>query len=903
MVRYSISVTLAVQLVLAGLSMAAFPDCTKAPLASNTVCNAKASYLDRATALVSLMTTEEMINNTVNGSPGIPRLGLPPYQWWSEALHGVAYSPGVNFASSGDFSSATSFPMPILLGAAFDDPLINQVATVVSTEARAFNNYGRAGLDFWTPNINPFRDPRWGRGQETPGEDPFHLKSYVYQLITGLQGGIDPKYKRVVADCKHYAAYDMENSDGTDRYSFNAKVALQDLVSYYLPSFETCVRDAHVGSVICSYNAVNGVPSCANTYLLQTILRDTWGFDTYNGWVTSDCDAISNIYNNHHWSPTAQEAVAGALRAGTDLDCGTFYSKNLPSAFNQSLITNADLQKALINQYSSLIQLGYFDPASSQPYRSLGWSDVNTASSQALALTAAREGIVLLKNDGTLPLSSSIKKLALIGPWANATTQMQGNYNGRAPFLISPEQGATKAGYTVTFEYGTAINSGSTSGFAAAISAAKAADAIIYLGGIDESIESEGNDRTGIAWPGNQLELISQLGLLGKKFIVVQMGGGQVDDTELKANSSVNALLWAGYPGQSGGQAIFDIISGKVPPAGRLPVTQYPASYANQMRMTDMNLRPGTNNPGRTYMWYTDTPVYSFGFGMHYTTFNYAWQGTPPTSFHISKLLSNAPALNTNRTDTAPLATYSIAVTNTGKVTSDHVVLLFAKASGNGQSIQQLVAYTRLHGIAPGATQVAHLNLTLASLMTVDTNGNKWLNAGTYTLMADVNARLKLTVTLTGKNAQLQQWPTDPTTVAAPLDTSKQYHLIANGRQGCYRSGRQRFQFTPVKGKTNMYTISVPRGRSGCNTFIGASDCTAFSCTGVAGDDESGRQEWFVQPVPGQQGVYTVQVAGGRDTCGKYMGVASCSASDPNLVSIHSSNDASGHQEWVFSAV
>ncbi|KAG5715415.1 putative exo-1,4-beta-xylosidase bxlB, partial [Termitomyces sp. T112] len=468
----------------------AFPDCVNGPLKSNAVCNRTQDAATRAQALIALFTDDELMANTVNFSPGVSRLGLPGYQWWSEALHGLSTSPGtgVVFTPSGNFSSATSFPEPITLGSAFDDSLIKAVGDVISTEARAFNNFGMAGLDFFTPNINLFRDPRWGRGQETPGEDPFHISQYVLNLVDGLQGGIDPTpYFKIVADCKHYAAYDIENWEGNDRTSFNAVVTNQDLSEYYLPSFQSCVRDAKVGSIMCSYNSVNGIPSCANSYLLQTILRDFWGFND-DRWVTSDCDAVDNIFSTHHFTSTYAQAVADALKAGTDIDCGNTYAEHLPEAFNQSLITRADLEKALIRQYTSLVRLGYFDPPDVQPYRQLDWSDVNSPNAQQLAYQAAVEGIVLLKNDGTLPLDTSIKKLALIGPFANATTQMQGNYQGIAPFLISPLQGAMNAGYQATFVAGTTISDTSTAGFAAAVAAAQSADAVIFAGGIDGTV-------------------------------------------------------------------------------------------------------------------------------------------------------------------------------------------------------------------------------------------------------------------------------------------------------------------------------------------------------------------------------------------------------------------------------
>ncbi|KNZ75698.1 putative exo-1,4-beta-xylosidase bxlB, partial [Termitomyces sp. J132] len=438
---------------------------------------------------------------------------------------------------------ATSFPEPITLGSAFDDSLIKAVGDVISTEARAFNNFGMAGLDFFTPNINLFRDPRWGRGQETPGEDPFHISQYVLNLVDGLQGGIDPTpYFKIVADCKHYAAYDIENWEGNDRTSFNAVVTNQDLSEYYLPSFQSCVRDAKVGSIMCSYNSVNGIPSCANSYLLQTILRDFWGFND-DRWVTSDCDAVDNIFSTHHFTSTYAQAVADALKAGTDIDCGNTYAEHLPEALNQSLITRADLEKALIRQYTSLVRLGYFDPPDVQPYRQLDWSDVNSPNAQQLAYQAAVEGIVLLKNDGTLPLDTSIKKLALIGPFANATTQMQGNYQGIAPFLISPLQGAMNAGYQATFVAGTTISDTSTAGFAAAVAAAQSADAVIFAGGIDGTVENEGQDRTTIVWPGVQLDLIAALEAVGKPLVVLQFGGGQVDDSALKNNQTSSILM------------------------------------------------------------------------------------------------------------------------------------------------------------------------------------------------------------------------------------------------------------------------------------------------------------------------------------------------------------------------
>ncbi|TVY71522.1 putative exo-1,4-beta-xylosidase bxlB [Lachnellula suecica] len=579
-----------------GFTSATFPDCIKGPLVNNTVCNTKSDPYTRATALVALFTLAEKINNTGNASPGVPRIGLPAYQWWSEALHGVAYSPGVNFASSGNYSYATSFPQPITMGAAFDDELILAVATVVSTEARAFSNGNAGGLNYWTPNINPYRDPRWGRGQETPGEDPFHLSSYVNQLIIGLQGGLDAQpYKKVVATCKHYAGYDIENWQGHQRYGYNAIITSQDLREYYLPPFQQCARDSHAQSIMCSYNAVNGVPTCADEYLLQTILREYWGWTNEDQWVTSDCDAIHNIFSAHNYTKTAEEAVADALNAGTDLDCGTYSPLHLGDAYNQSLYNISTLDRSLIRRYASLVRLGYFYPPENQPYRQITFTEVSTTASQELALQAAEEGIVLLKNDGSLPLSSSVKTVALVGPLASATYQMQGNYQGAAPYLVSPCYAASQVWTATTCTEGVAVNNADVVGFPGAVTSASVADAIIYVSGIDNTIESEGSDRNNITWPGEQLELISQLAALKKPLVVVQMGT-QVDSSSLVSNPGVNSLLWAGYPGQDGGAAIMNIITGKTALAGRLPVTQYPANYVNEVPMTDMNLRPSASN-------------------------------------------------------------------------------------------------------------------------------------------------------------------------------------------------------------------------------------------------------------------------------------------------------------------
>ncbi|KAL4894939.1 putative exo-1,4-beta-xylosidase bxlB [Aspergillus ambiguus] len=741
------------------LAQSPFPDCEAGPLSKNAVCDTALDPVSRAAALVAAMTLEEKINNTQYEAPGVPRLGLPAYNWWSEALHGVAGSPGVHFSDSGNFSYATSFPSPIVLGATFDDDLVKRIATVVGTEGRAYGNAGHAGLDYWTPNINPYRDPRWGRGQETPGEDPFHTSQYVYHLIDGLQGGIGPENPRIVATCKHFAGYDLEDWEGNERYAFNAVISDQDLAEYYLPPFKTCTRDAKVDAVMCSYNAVNGIPTCADPWLLQTLLRDHWQWEDVGHWVTSDCGAIDNIYKDHRYVSDGAHAAAVALNAGTDLDCGTVFPQFLGSATMQGLLGNGTLDRALTRLYSSLVKLGYFDPADDQPYRSIGWDDVSTPYAERLAHTAAVEGIVLLKNDGTLPLKRN-GTVAIVGPYANATKQMQGNYEGTAPYIRTMLWGASQHGYNARFAPGTGIDSNSSSGFGQALDVARSSDIIIYAGGIDNDVEAEAHDRESIAWPGNQLDLIEQLSELKKPLVVVQFGGGQVDDSSILSNSGVNGLLWAGYPSQAGGAAVFDILTGKTAPAGRLPVTQYPADYVDLVPMTDMNLRPGPKTPGRTYRWY-DKAVLPFGYGNHYTTFDVSWKSKKYGPYNTASMMRQLSGASIAENTT--FETFSLRIHNTGKVTSDYVALVFLTTTDAGPKpypIKTLVGYQRVKAIRPGEIKFADIRVTVGAVARTSNNGDMVLYPGQYQLQVDVGKSYPTAnFAITGKEVVLDHFP------------------------------------------------------------------------------------------------------------------------------------------------
>ncbi|KAJ6059373.1 glycoside hydrolase superfamily [Penicillium canescens] len=732
------------------------PACQTKPLCSHQVCDTSWSIAERVSSLVNSLTLEEKILNVVDASAGSERLGLPSYEWWNEATHGVGSAPGVQFTSKpANFSYATSFPAPILTAASFDDALFRAIAN----EGRAFANHGFSGFDFWAPNINGFRDPRWGRGQETPGEDIFVVQSYIRNFVPGLQGD-DPEDKQVIATCKHFAVYDLE----TGRYGSNYTPTQQDLSDYFLAPFKTCVRDAGVGSVMCSYNAVSGIPACANEYLLEEVLRKHWNFTADYNYVVSDCGAVTDIWQYHNFTDTEEGAASVALNAGVDLECGSSYLKLNESLAEKQTLVHA-LDQALTRLYSALFTVGFFDGGK---YRDLDLSDVSTPAAQALAYEAAVEGMTLLKNDKLLPLGPShkFKSVAVVGPFANATTQMQGDYSGIAPFLVSPLEALEGYhGWEVNYAMGTAINDQNTTEFALALAAAEKFDLIIYLGGIDNSMEAETLDRTSLTWPRNQLDLITNLSKLSMPMIVVQFGGGQLDDSALLQNEGIQALVWAGYPSQSGGPALLDVLLGRRSPAGRLPVTQYPASYANGVSVFDINLRPNLNGsyPGRTCKWYTGKPVIPFGYGLHYTKFNFEWEEALDREYNIQQLMTSCQTITSGPiSDNTPFATVKARVKNVGHEASDYVSLLFLSSDNAGPTPRpnkSLVSYLRLHNITSGSEEVSDLPLTLGSLARADENGSLVIFPGHYKIALDIFESLTFEFSLQGYPAVIDTLP------------------------------------------------------------------------------------------------------------------------------------------------
>ncbi|CAN6478266.1 unnamed protein product [Victoria cruziana] len=541
-----------------------------ADTASFDFCDVSLGIDERAKDLVGRLTLEEKVGFLVNKAGSVSRLGIPAYEWWSEALHGVSYvGPGTHFSQL--VPGATSFPMVILSAATFNASLWEEMGKVVSTEARAMYNVGLAGLTYWSPNINIFRDPRWGRGQETPGEDPLLASKYAVHYVRGLQqtDGGDPNRLKVAACCKHYTAYDVDNWKGIQRYTFDAQVTKQDMDDTFQPPFKSCVIEGQVASVMCSYNKVNGVPTCADPDLLAGTVRGDWKLD---GYIVSDCDSVDVLYNSQHYTKTPEEAAAETIMAGLDLNCGKFLGQYTMGAVKAGILNESAVNTAVTNNFRVLMRLGFFDGDPSKlPYGKLGPKDVCTPQNQELAAEAARQGIVLLKNSkGSLPLSASkTKTLAVIGPNANASKTMIGNYEGVPCKYVTPLQGLSAYTSTV-YQPGCLSAWCAPNNFQpdAAVKAASAADATVLVIGADQSVEAESRDRVDLTLPGQQQQLVLQVADASKgPVILVIMSGGPFDISFAKASDKISSILWVGYPGEKGGTAIADVIFGTYNPS------------------------------------------------------------------------------------------------------------------------------------------------------------------------------------------------------------------------------------------------------------------------------------------------------------------------------------------------
>ncbi|XP_057838936.2 probable beta-D-xylosidase 5 [Cryptomeria japonica] len=743
-------------------------------------CDSSLGFEERAIDLVSRMTLQEKVGQMGSTSTGVPRLGLPKYEWWSEGLHGVSNTgPGIVFDQR--VPGATSFPLVILSAASFNETLWRVMGEIVSTEARGMHNSGTAGLTYWSPNINLLRDPRWGRAQETPGEDPLVVSRYAVNYVRGLQdtSSSSSNMLKVASCCKHYTAYDLDAWKGIDRLHFDAEVTQQDMLDTFQPPFEACVTQGAGSCAMCSFNKINGIPSCADPQLLKNTVRGEWNL---NGYIVADCDSIQVLFQSQMYVKTPEDAVAYVLRSGLDLDCEHFYTDYLLPAVVKGKVKESDIDRALVYTYTTLMRLGFFD--GSKEYASLGAKDVCTPEHQELAVEAARQSIVLLKNDGSLPLSTSkITTLAVIGPHANATQAMIGNYAGVPCKYTSPIDGLEK--YTkIDYKLGCYdVACGDTSLIPSAVEASRKADTTVLVVGYNLTFEAEGHDREDLLLPGQQQQLVAQVAFASKgPVILVVMTGSAVDISFAQKSGNISGILWVGYPGQGGGDAIAQLIFGTHSPGGRLPMTWYPNQYAEIVNMTDMHMRANlaTQYPGRTYRFYTGDTLYPFGYGLSYTSFQYTIksQSSQFLKVHLPKNqkcyslfesseqpVSNCPSIRLEDKSSKNLCKdleiqIQVEIKNSGTRDGSEVVLLYVvPPSGRvGAPVKQLISFQRVF-LTVGSSEVVVMKINACdSLGLVDNAGYKILPAGTHTLMIGQDSTNSISVNATFL-------PTSPPTV------------------------------------------------------------------------------------------------------------------------------------------
>jgi beta-glucosidase len=619
--------------------------------------NPRLSTQSRVADLISRMKTLDKISQLSSSCPALPEFGIKAYEYQNEALHGVV-AGGV-----------TVFPQAIALSSTWDTLLEYKIAVAISDEARALNNQNGKGLTYWSPTVNMSRDPRWGRNEETYGEDVFLAKKFIVNFIHGMQGD-NPAYLKTIATVKHFACNNVEYN----RFGTSSNVDERSLREYFLPVFKAAVTDARVGSVMSAYNALNDIPCTADYQLLTGILRKEWGF---SGYVVSDCGAVPYICKDHHYVSSYPEAVVAAIKAGCDLCCGPTYQQYLPLALadGTGFLTQTDIDTALSRLFSARVRLGEFDPPGSVSYTAIPASTINSQDHQTLALQAAKEAIVLLKNDGAiLPLSdTSLTSVAVIGP--NANVCQFGGYSGGPVSSITPLKGIqNRFNGTVNYAAGCSITGPEDpAAFNEAVAIAKTSDAAILFMGVDNNYVQEDHDLNSLDLPGAQLELIKAVFQANPRTIVVLVNGNPLSITWVQRN--IPGIIEAWYDGQAEGEAIAAVLFGDVNPGGKLTSTW----VSSENELPSMNDYTIFNN--RTYMYYNGTPLYPFGHGLSYTTF----------------LLSNlqiAPA-TIKPGDTASI---TVDIKNIGARSGDEVVQLYVHDRGPSvkKAAKQLKGFQRI---------------------------------------------------------------------------------------------------------------------------------------------------------------------------------------------------------------
>jgi len=672
----------------------------------------------RVKDLVSRLTLEEKVSLLGYNSKAVPRLGIPAYNWWNEALHGVARA-----------GEATIFPQAIGMAATFNNDLLKQVSTVISTEARAKYNLATAqdrhlqymGLTFWTPNINIFRDPRWGRGQETYGEDPYLTATMGTAFVKGLQGD-DANHLKASATAKHFVVH--SGPEATRDY-FDAVVDEKDLRETYLYAFHALVTGG-VESVMSAYNKVNGTPNSINKMLLTDVLRKEWGF---KGHVVTDCGALDDVFSTHKSLPGPVETAAAAIKAGIDLDCSTVLQNDGVKAVKQGLLTEKEVDNALSALLRTQMKLGFYDDAAASPYYSYGADSVHNQAHTVLARKAAQQSMVLLKNDNNvLPLAKSkYSSLMVLGPNAASLDAMIANYHGTSSKVVNFVEGITAAvGPATRVEYDLGCDYNDTTHFGG-IWAAGNADATIAVIGLSPVLEGEagdaflsqtGGDRKNLSLPASEIAFMKELrkSVKNKPLIAVITGGSDIDIDAISPYADAVILAW--YPGEQGGNALADIVFGDVSPSGHLPLTFYKA-LSNVPDYKDYSMK------GRTYRYYTGPVQYPFGFGLSYTSFAYQANGNLKSKYKSADTIS-----------------VTINVRNTGKVDGDEVVQAYIQYPQiDRMPVEELKAFKRT-SVGKGAEQSVTLKIPVNELQKWDLKTHGWkVYPGSYKLVLGSNSQ------------------------------------------------------------------------------------------------------------------------------------------------------------------
>ncbi|MBD3392234.1 MAG: glycoside hydrolase family 3 protein [Chitinivibrionales bacterium] len=666
----------------------------------------------RVADLIARMTLEEKVSQMVHDAPAIKRLDIPKYDWWSEGLHGVARA-GI----------ATVFPQSIGMGASFDPPLLHKIARAISDEARAKHHAAIRsglrtycmGLTYWSPNINIFRDPRWGRGQETYGEDPYLTARMGVAFVKGLQGN-DPRYLKLVATPKHYAVH---SGPEPKRHEFDAVAGRRDMAETYLPAFKACVREGKAVSVMGAYNRTNGEPCCASKTLLLDILRGQWGFE---GYVVSDCGAIEDIHAHHKVTAGPAESAALGVKNGCDLNCGSVYPA-LIDAVEKGLIDEATIDRALSRLLTARFRLGMFDPDRRVPYARIPERVVNSDAHRRLARRMAQESIVLLKNkDDVLPIAKDAQVIQVVGPVATNMDVLLGNYygvNDRMSTVLEGIAGKLHPGQSLRHTNGSMLYSENLNPKSWGIGDAKRADVVVAVFGITPFVEGEEGDalaskhvgdRADIGLPPWQEKCLREVCACGKPVVLVLTSGCALS-LPRDIVDAAHAIVYAWYPGQEGGNAVADVLFGDYNPAGRLPVT-VPASLEQLPPFEDYNMR------GRTYRFMEETPLFPFGFGLSYTSFAY------------SKLRLSKKAVSPGES-----VTVTVDVKNTGRVAGDEVVQLYVSDVHASVPVPKLhlEGFKRIH-LKPKRKKAVSFTLTPAQLAAYDDEGNPFVEPGHFSI-------------------------------------------------------------------------------------------------------------------------------------------------------------------------